>query len=257
MEVITVDQANDKLLAKRKELGISPSTPSTSKPSDIIKASFREYNVAAERSIDEYERGRQEWRARQLQENIDHPERILKQAGVGKRHLGCTLDGYEGKETLVDVCYGFLSEPFDLVLSGGPGCGKTHLAVAILRELIVAGILWSGNGGRFVPVPELLAEIRASYQGKGPDEKELVKEYSTIPYLVLDDLGAEKTTDWSIATLYLIIDRRHREMLPTIVTTNLTLDQIDKHLSPRIASRLASGKVTTIKGPDYRTKRSA
>lgn len=197
-------------------------------------------------------------------EHITHPEKILEYIGVGKRHLCCSLGSYQGGDKVKDICRQFLENPFDLVISGGTGSGKTHLAVAILRELVKTGKLLSsmlefcgGRHGKFVSVPDLLAEIRASYRGGDLDEQKLVEKYSSLHYLVLDDLGAEKSTEWSISTLYLIIDRRHRAMLPTVATTNLTMDEIGEQISRRIASRLSSGKVVEIKAPDYRMKRGA
>jgi DNA replication protein DnaC len=73
--------------------------------------------------------------------------------------------------------------------------------------------------------------------------------------LCLDDLGAEKTTEYAITTLYLIIDRRIRNEMQTIITTNLSLDEIEATLGARIASRLAEMKIIKINMPDYRKKR--
>lgn len=182
-------------------------------------------------------------------------EALLRGIGVGKRHEACSFDTYQGKEKTVSACKSFLENPADMVLTGAPGTGKTHLAVAILRELAVEKRITNETDACFIPVPELLAEIRASYRDGGPDERDIIGRYSRLPFLVLDDLGAEKTTEWSITTLYLIVDRRYRNMRPTIITTNLSLEQIATALSERISSRLASGKVLLLTGADYRMKR--
>jgi DNA replication protein DnaC len=291
---ITVEEAQANLEHKRRAMGINPSTPSTSKKvSEVVEKSIglivpgecylhkyplpcpvcdqerqEEQDLFAQR---EQERKKKE-RARleaEIRERQEHPEKILSKIGIGKRHLSCSFDSYQGGDKIKAACREFLNGPFDLVLSGGAGTGKTHLAVAILRELAKAGQLCREyineniyhitreDRGLFVSVPELLAKIRATYSDSNSDEETLIDTYASVKYLVLDDLGAEKTTEWSITTLYLIIDRRYREMLPTIVTTNLSLDEIGQSLSRRIASRLASGKVITIKAPDYRAKRSA
>jgi DNA replication protein DnaC len=183
------------------------------------------------------------------------PEALLRGIGVGKRHEACSFETYQGKEKTVTACKEFIDNPADIVLTGVPGTGKTHLAVAILRELAVGKKIKSETDACFIPVPELLAEIRASYRDGDPDERDIIDRYSRLPFLVLDDLGAEKTTEWSITTLYLIIDRRYRNMRPTIITTNLSLEQIAVALSERISSRLASGKVLLLTGQDYRMKR--
>jgi DNA replication protein DnaC len=204
-----------------------------------------------------------------LNEKKNNPEKFLQEIGVYRRHLACSFDTYKGGEKIKEVCREFIDDPLNLVLSGGVGSGKTHLAVAILRELIREGEagqkklgyvkknVWHyvGNTALFASAPEILAEIRATYGSKEENEQEIIAKYANVGYLVLDDLGAEKSTEWSISTLYLIIDRRYRNEYPTIVTTNLTMDEIGQHISRRIASRLASGKVVTIKAPDYRMKR--
>ena len=289
-EEITAEAANEKLMARRKALGVNQSTPSTSKrPSEIINETvglvvpgecWRHKKPEPCEDCEREERERQEYAekaARESQEKIaaqreaeirerqDNPEKYLVTVGVGKRHLSCSFDSYQGGEKIKAACQEFLRSPFDLVLSGGAGSGKTHLAVAVLRELVrLCKVLdgpaaWCGNDrkGCFVSAPELLAKIRATYSDPNGDEEGLIDKYASVKYLVLDDLGAEKSTEWSISTLYLIIDRRYREMLPTIVTTNLTVDEIGQGLSRRIASRLSSGKVINIKAPDYRKRRTA
>ena len=108
----------------------------------------------------------------------------------------------------------------------------------------------------FVTVPELLFEIRQTFKDDSfESEKSIVDKYSGVSLLVLDDLGAEKTTEWAESTLYLIIDRRNRDEKWTIVTSNLTLPEIEQTLGARIASRLSDMKVVNIKLPDYRKKR--
>jgi len=199
----------------------------------------------------------EEERLAAIRERMDHPEKLLRSIGVGKRHESCSFENYKGGEKIKEICENFLSNSFDLIFSGGSGTGKTHLASAILRELVKSGKVsgWRSSG-IFKSVPELLAEIRATYRNNsGDDEKTLIEEYSDTQYLVLDDFGAEKTTEWSISTLYLIIDRRYRECLPTIITTNLTLDEIAEKFDQRIASRLSSARIITIKGADYRAKK--
>lgn len=184
-----------------------------------------------------------------------NPEPILRSIGVGRRYVTCSFDSYEGKPQIIAACRSCAANPFDLVLTGDTGTGKTHLAVGVLRELVRNGRIRYADDARFVPVPELLADIRACYRPGGPDERDIMDRYSRLKYLVLDDLGAEKTSEWSISTLYLIIDRRYRDMRPTIVTTNLSMKEIPAILGQRISSRLTGGKIIEIKAGDYRARR--
>ncbi len=84
-------------------------------------------------------------------------------------------------------------------------------------------------------------------------EKDLLDRYAQTPLLVLDDLGAEKISDWSRQTFYLLIDRRYREIKQTIITSNLTHDQLAGQLDDRIASRICEmGVVIDTGKKDWR-----
>ncbi len=108
----------------------------------------------------------------------------------------------------------------------------------------------------FTTAPELLLNIREAFSEKTTvTEREVIEKYSDVDLLLLDDLGAEKQSSWSITTLFLIIDRRLREMLPTVITSNLSLGAIKTVLSKRLASRLSESKVIELKLPDYRKRR--
>jgi DNA replication protein DnaC len=188
------------------------------------------------------------------------PEMTLLMCRVGLRHVACSFESYKGGEAVKQSCKDFISgKETDLFIGGPTGRGKTHLAVATMREFAKQFKINGWADGKFTTVPDLLMQIRDSFKdGAKVTEAEVVKEYSSVPYLVLDDLGAEKTTEWSISTLYLIIDRRIRDMRQTIYTSNLTLDEIERQFSPRIASRLSASKVVMFgkNSEDYRRKRA-
>jgi DNA replication protein DnaC len=97
----------------------------------------------------------------------------------------------------------------------------------------------------FVAVPELLLSLRESYSKNDTSEGEIISKYTEGSLLVLDDLGAEKSTEWSINILYIIIDRRYRDEKKTIITSNLSLDELADKLDDRIASRIA-GMCTVV-----------
>ena len=133
-----------------------------------------------------------------------------------------------------------------LTLIGGTGTGKTHLSAAA-----AAARLDAGDVVAFTVVPELLDVLRRAY-GLGEAASDgLFDELCSAPILVLDDLGAQVTTEWAAERVYQLIATRYVQRLPTLITTNLELDDLD----PRIASRMAdqqTGQVLRIRALDIR-----
>ncbi len=134
-----------------------------------------------------------------------------------------------------------------LLLRGGYGCGKTHLAAAIANECLARG-----QPVLFVNVPDLLDHLRATF---GPDSEisfdQRFEEVRDAPVLVLDDLGTQNTTGWAQEKLYQIFNYRYNAQLPTVITTNQDLADID----PRLRSRLLHIQFVEqakILAPDFR-----
>ena len=134
-----------------------------------------------------------------------------------------------------------------LILKGGYGCGKTHLAAAIANAQI--GL---GKTVLFVNTPDLLDYLRASYhQDVGVRFDERFDLVRNIRLLILDDLGTQNNTSWAQEKLYQIFNYRYTEELPTVITTNQDLEAVE----PRIRSRLIDKdltKVIEIVAPDFR-----
>lgn len=144
---------------------------------------------------------------------------------------------------------------YGFFLDGVTGIGKTHLATALAKEYFKPThpntIIGPGNEYRdpmiWISSGELLCRIRSSFSRKtGETEHDILKEMYRYKIMLLDDLGAEKTTDFSAATLYSIIAGRRNKRRITIVTTNQTIESINDW-EPRIASRL--GEMATIALP--------
>lgn len=140
-----------------------------------------------------------------------------------------------------------------LMLVGPYGCGKTHLAAAILYRCAELGV-----AGMFVVVPELLARIRKSYRTGDGEAEAVVDTAKNAKLLILDDLGAEKASEWVKEQLYMLVNYRYEHMLPTVVTTNCTGAELDKELGRRTLSRLVEmTRPVKMQASDYRMKLAA
>jgi DNA replication protein DnaC len=149
---------------------------------------------------------------------------------------------------------------------GKAGRGKTFQVCAMTYESIKARCLTPPGEPpavphktyNFVSVPDLLAEIRESFRpgNTGQSEMDIIKKYRDCDWCVLDDIGAEKPTEWALATLYVIINGRYERGLTTIFTSNCSLDELAEHLgSDRIPSRIM-GMCSQVKvGGDDRRKK--
>lgn len=134
----------------------------------------------------------------------------------------------------------FLHNPHNdgLIFTGQVGSGKTFLACCIANAL-----LEQGKKLLFVVVPDLLDKIRSTFDGQrqgGADltEQNLTDAAREIPLLFLDDLGAHNYTDWTKNKLYSILNYRLNQCLPTIITTNISLEDLEEHLGRRTTSRI-------------------
>jgi DNA replication protein DnaC len=133
-----------------------------------------------------------------------------------------------------------------LLLQGGYGCGKTHLAAAIANFAVSIGV-----PTLFITVPDLLDTLRFAYQDRESTFEERFEEIRTASLLVLDDFGTQNATPWAQEKLFQILNYRYINHLPLVVTTNLAIEEIEG----RIRSRLEDPELVTsvrILAPDYR-----
>ncbi len=138
-----------------------------------------------------------------------------------------------------------------LVLLGIHGCGKTHLAAAMANERLAQGL-----PTLFIVTPDLLDALRASFGGEGASSYDKVfYEVRSSPFLILDDFGNQATTAWAREKLYQILNYRYNAQLPTVITTNQTLEEIDPPLRSRMCDEEYCGVIAVL-APDYRRTRS-
>ena len=152
--------------------------------------------------------------------------RLLEEARIPRRYQHCDLDNFltYPNEKMVNAvtraCR--FADAFPVVdkglfLIGPPGIGKSHLAVAVLKRVITT----RGARGLFYDVRELLRVIRSTYDPVvKTTEVQVLRPVMEADLLVLDDIGAEKTSEWVEETLNLIVNTRYSEKRLTIFTSN-------------------------------------
>jgi DNA replication protein DnaC len=139
-----------------------------------------------------------------------------------------------------------------LVLMGLHGVGKTHLAAATANYRLHRGL-----STLFIVTPDLLDVLRASFGGDGSASYDKVfYEVRSAPFLILDDFGAQSSTPWAKEKLYQILNYRYNAQLPTMITTNQALENIDLPLQSRMSDREHCA-VIAILAPDYRRNRGS
>lgn len=173
---------------------------------------------------------------------------LMRESGIPRGFLGAKLE---------DLAPGYRRLTGSLFLTSPPGRGKSHLAASYVRERLIEQED-NGCAPRFIEVPELLMLIRATYGpgGAARSELDILETYGSASLLVLDDLGVEKVTDWTLQTLSVLINRRYHSQGRTIITSNLSIAELSERLSDRIASRIAGMcQVVKMTGPDRRLER--
>ena len=197
------------------------------------KAYWREFDQKeAERKAAEEE----EERRAAMQRKID---RLLGRSGLKRRFQQRTFPNFRvdtpgrmknfaiAKEYADNFAY-HQARGEGLYIEGTNGTGKTHLAAAIALQLINEGI----------PVicktaSDLLQDIKKSFDGGSIQESNLLDIYKKVDLLIIDDLGKEQCSDWSMSVLYAIFNDRYEDMKPTIITTNYSANRLAAALTPK------------------------
>lgn len=159
--------------------------------------------------------------------------RRLEQAGVPRRYHRAS---HPMARDLAERVEGGQS----LYVHGENGTLKTTLASAIARRLV-----YHGKRVRMVNAVDLLIEVQSTY-GTPNAEADVLARYSKVPFLVLDDLGKEQQTAWTVSRLYAIVNARDANVLPTVITSNFRVSDLvtrmagcDESTAKAIGSRLA------------------
>lgn len=168
-------------------------------------------------------------------------ERKFAISSLGERFQECRFETFSprvGADRLAEALRRY-AETFDCgpnsyLVWGVPGNGKTHLAAAVCHVLKERGFI-----PVFQSVPELLERIRNTFDGKHKEtEREIMAALLECDLLVLDDIGAEKPTEWVQDVMFRIIDGRYRNKRPILYTSNHDVRGLAERLGARIVDRM-------------------
>lgn len=198
---------------------------------------LREYCDACQ---DGQSRRKRDDRTRQMSRSWQSALRIRRMFGESKipkeyqRHQWRALP----KPNAVRQASDWLDDPGEhpwLFLHGEPGRGKTTILYGIASEIVKM----RSEAVLCRPMPDLLSDIRSTWNPNNPNEEtDLIKLVKSVPWLFIDELGAEIPKDWVGERLYQILNHRHDEHLPTVLASNLGPSKMLDHLGERLWGRV-------------------
>jgi DNA replication protein DnaC len=219
-------------------------------------------------------------------------ESVLTEAAIPERYQHCTVESFEiwnerdpslvkARKSTQEFIDTFPSAERGMLFMGRVGTGKTHLAVAALRAVI----LDRGVRGLYINATDLIQQLQMTIDGGGPSREQVLRPVIEVELLVLDELGACRPTEWVLDQLYYVINSRYMRRRLTLVTTNFldspqpmrartpkqggevpsrtpapdVVDRWQETLSDRISDRLRSRlyemcESIELRGEDYRAR---
>jgi DNA replication protein DnaC len=196
-------------------------------------------------------------------------EALLEEAAIPRRFIGRTLDNFnaetaEQKRALAvskDFAENFggkSAKGDSLIFLGAPGTGKSHLATAILQAILPS------HCGLYTTCSGVIRAVRATWRPSAEkSEGQVLAMFAQVPLLVIDEIGVQYGTDSEQNILFDLLDRRYRDMMPTILMANLRLKRekqddpagLREVLGERVYDRLTEiARIVTFEGESYRTR---
>ena len=184
---------------------------------------------------------------------------LLARSGIPERLKGCTFANYvaasdaqkNAMQIVMDFAAGFeanLKSGSSLILAGKPGTGKGHLAAACMNKIMP----------RWLPVYttclDMIRSVRETWRkDSAHSESEVLQELEEVPLLVLDEIGVQYGTEGEQTILFDVLDRRYRQMRPTILITNQDVPGFKGFLGERTYDRLReTARWVSFDWPSYR-----
>jgi DNA replication protein DnaC len=188
-------------------------------------------------------------------------EEKIDQAAIPQRFIGKTLETFnadtEGKRYALTIARDFI-ENFEarlkkgdgLILSGMPGTGKSHIAAAILQGILPKHV------GMYATCMGAIRAVRETWRKDSErSEREVLNILGTVPLLVLDEIGVQYGTDGEQTIIFDILDRRYRDMMPSVLLTNQDKAGLKTFIGERAYDRLTETcRWVPFDWPSYRAQ---
>lgn len=212
---------------------------------------------------DEIETARRQREEAELESAAEKTRLIAakRKAGLRDRHLDCSLENYNltgiGQTKAHGIVSDYLAEVLSgsaacLILSGRVGTGKTHLAAAMINRHVEIG-----RKCQIVKLTDMIREIKSTWsKDSTQSETQVIDRFSSVPFLVIDEIGVQFGSDTEKLLISEIIDNRYQEMRPTVLISNLDAQGIKGVIGDRCYDRLREdgGKVVAFDWESHRGK---
>jgi DNA replication protein DnaC len=194
----------------------------------------------------------------------DRLEAMLEDARIPPRFIGRSFDSFHAdtqqKQRALSVLRGYadnfeanLKTGASLILLGGPGTGKSHLAGAVLQQLMPR------HCGLYTTCMGIIRAVRATWRKDSErSEGQVLSMLAEVPLLVIDEIGVQYGTDGEQTILFEVLDRRYRDMMPTILLANQSKEGLKQFLGDRTYDRLTeTARIVLFDWESYRPQARA
>ncbi len=187
----------------------------------------------------------------------------INNAGIPQRFISKTLSSYvidtnnDKQRAIFAFCTDYALD-FETVrgtgksfmLLGSVGTGKTHLSIGIALEIIKRG-----HSAIFTSASKMFRNVKETYRNNGKSEGEVLTIYTECDLLIIDEVGVQRGTDYEKDIMFDVINERYENLKPTIILSNLSVDETKTHLGERVFDRLREngGKAFLLNWNSYRS----
>ena len=199
----------------------------------------------------------------QIQVANIHLGKRISDSGIPERFLNRTLENYQvdgdnpKQAKILKYCTDYAENFSDrkktglsFLMLGLPGTGKTHLSIGIAFE-----VMKNGYSSVFTTASRMLRAIKDTYhKGSEFSEKQVLATYETCDLLIIDEIGVQTGSDYEKNIIFDVINSRYENVRPTIILSNLSIDECKLYLGERVFDRMreGGGKAFLLDWPSFR-----